>query len=86
MGSMEFASWMHYLEQEINDFHREDYYLAQIAAEVRRAFSKDPKSVKLKDLLLEFHPEEKKTKPMSKKTRIQQSKNFWLALAGVQEK
>jgi hypothetical protein len=51
----EYYLWLEYLEWDINAFHREDYYLAQIATEVRRTITKrshmrslDPKKFLIK--------------------------------------
>jgi len=52
--STEFIEWKKYLKEEPNDFHREDYYLAQIAAEIRRGNIKNPRSLKLTDMLIPF--------------------------------
>lgn len=51
---------MSFFEMERNSFHREDYYLAQIAAEVRRSIVKRPQDVDVKDFLLSFVPEKKR--------------------------
>ena len=53
-SSTDFIQWMSYLEKDTNAFHREDYYLAQIALEVRRSYVKSPAKVKMKDMILEF--------------------------------
>lgn len=85
MTSGEFLLWMEYLEQEVNDFHREDYYLAQIAAEIRKTFSKNPAAVRTEKMLLKFKTSGKSPKAssdMSKEDRIERSKSFWSALVG----
>lgn len=73
---------MIYLEEEVNDFHREDYYLAQIAAEIRRGNAKDPNSIDPKDLLLTFGPENEAVEvdPIVKQ---QMSRNFWFGKVGI---
>jgi len=75
---------MEYLEQEVNDFHREDYYLAQIAAEIRRQYAKDPGSITTQKMLIKFEskaPDERQA--TTPKDKTQNSKNFWLAIVGV---
>ena len=83
--STEFVLWMEYLEKDTNAFHREDYYLAQIAAEIRRSFVKKPKQVKLKDFLLKFVMQEK-PKKLSIKERTKRMKQFWFFHVGLKDK
>lgn len=83
--STEFVNWIAYLDdEEENRFHREDYYLAQIAAEIRRSYVKDPRSVKIESFLMKF---ERKVKPkkskMTMKERTKKAKAYWSALMGV---
>lgn len=81
--SSEFNMWMIYLEEEINGFHREDYYLAQIAAEIRKGQVKNPKKVKVKDMILQFSIGRKQKKtPMDKEESINRSKAFWFGGLG----
>lgn len=47
------------LKEEPNWFHREDFYMAQIAAEIRRVrggFKKNPPRIKNTDCLIKFEP------------------------------
>lgn len=69
MPLSEFVTWMAYLEEEVNDFNPLYYYLAQIAAEVRRNISKDPTKPKLKDFLIKFGAEKKDTKSKTEDAR-----------------
>lgn len=78
-SSSEFIEWMVYLEEEVNDFHRDSFYWAQIAAEIRRANSRNPKSVKTEDFLLKFT----KKKEKSSEERISESKAAWFAAANA---
>ena len=82
--------WMEFLERERSTFHREDYYFAQIAAEVRRAKARcnNPKRVKLKDFLLKFRTRRKKRQalPLDPAKRMEHSKDFWLSALGVKRK
>lgn len=52
--STEFVDWMRFLHLEMNSKRKEDYYLAQIAAEVRRSLVKKPQEVQVQDFLLNF--------------------------------
>jgi len=80
--SMDFVMWMEYLEQEANAFHREDYYMAQIAAEVFRGNAKNPKKVRLRQFLLKFE-REKKAAALTKEERLLRSKQAWCASVGL---
>jgi hypothetical protein len=53
-SASQFALWMEFFEWETNAFDKTCYYLAQIAAEVRRAFAKNPRSVRIQDFILQF--------------------------------
>ena len=52
--SAEFVMWMAYLEQDQTDHRREDYYMAQVAAEIRRGNSKKPQKIRVDDFLLKY--------------------------------
>jgi len=82
--STQFLKWIWYMDwEDIHGFHREDYFYAQIAAEVRRTISKNPKQVKLEQLLLKFTT---KTEVMSQRTKqfmMKQSKAKWNFIANV---
>jgi hypothetical protein len=71
------------MEQDLNAHRREDYYLAQIAAEIRRVLRKNPAAVKLEHFLLKFKGGGDNHKPLSevdKKQRVAWSKARWTAL------
>jgi len=57
-----------------------DYYLAQIAAEVRMGNVKSPRSVKLKQFLLKFGSARE---GRDAKKRMDKSKAFWYASLGL---
>lgn len=48
----EYRTWMRWLENEDNNPSRSDWYLMQVAAEIRRSNRKDPNSVAVRDLKL----------------------------------
>lgn len=86
MSSREFAGWLRYLEIDVNAFHREDYYLAQIAAEIRQQNSKT--SVEVRDFLLKFKHSDagQYSNPITEEEKEQhrkKSKAVWGALLGV---
>lgn len=68
---------MAYLNQTRAEPERADYYMAQIAAEVRRTNVKNPATVRLKDFLLRTES--------SRGSRISRSKNFWLGSLGIKK-
>lgn len=76
--SSEFVEWNQFLKGE-REFHtKEDYYLAQIASEVRRGLVKNPSRVKMKDFLLVFYSGKK---PGG--SSLVDSKAFWLGTLGI---
>ena len=83
--SSEFVDWMVYFDEDLNRFHREDYFLAQIAQEIRRVLSKKPDKIKLDSFLLKFEYAKEKV-PMSRKERMEMSKGFWFGMAGFDPK
>ncbi len=81
--STEFLEWIAYLdEEEISRFNRrekEDYYLAQIAAEIRQSYVKE--RVKIETFLIKFEKVKELVKP--KKTveeRTKKAQAFWSAV------
>lgn len=76
---MEFIQWIHYLDEDINRFHRQDFFLASIAAEIRRSNAKHPEKVKNDSFLIEFS--KKKIKPDTN-NKLETSKSFWAAHLG----
>ena len=51
---MEFIQWIAYLDEDLNGFHREDYFLAQIAFMIAQTNSKDPGAIKFDKFLMKF--------------------------------
>lgn len=88
--SSEFIEWMAYLDLEMHQTKKEDYYLAQVAAEVRRSFVKSPQSVHVKDFILSF-TQTKKSVPVGEQSpevedSLQRSKDFWHSVLGIKKK
>ncbi len=79
--STEFVDWRVYLQQEINGFHREDYFFAQIACEIRRVLAKHKKRIKPEHFLIKFDTKGEEATPQSKKHASMKSKAFWFSLA-----
>lgn len=87
--SREFLDWCAFLEWEVNSFHREDHYLAQIASEIRRGWvePKKRKNVKDEQFLITFRQKgNRQLTDDEKKQKLLQSKSFWLAQAQVKRK
>jgi hypothetical protein len=85
-SSSQFIEWCRFFELEMNERKPEHYYLAQVAAELRRPNVKEPRDVKTEHFLLTFVPEhspKKKLTEKDKKARSEASKAFWLTLAGL---
>jgi hypothetical protein len=87
--SSEFIEWMAFLDLERNQTSKEDYYLAQVAAEVRRSFVKSPQSVHVKDFILSFTRAERSSPgggSPAMEDPTQRSKNYWSAVLGLEKK
>jgi hypothetical protein len=83
--SAEFVEWQYYFDIEANTPRKEDYYLAQIAAEVRRTVVKNPKSIHTDQFLLKFQRAENR-KELTEEERLQEienSKAQWTAIANL---
>lgn len=76
----EFVGWLDYLEWEQEYHSKQDYYLAQIATEIQRSYSKHPRKVKLDSFLIKF----KRVNEVSEKTK--RSKEVWLAALKIKVK
>jgi len=87
--STEFAEWQAYFRQELEATTREEYYMAQIAAEVRRGNAKNPRGVRLEDFILSLkttdaEAEAEGDEPPDEETlarRTAVSKAFWFGVA-----
>ena len=74
MPFSEFLEWLEYLKQEQRVVTKSDWYLAQIASEVRRSFVVAPNKVKLMDFLLSTTEVVEEAKE-----KMQKSKAAWAA-------
>lgn len=81
ISSREYVEWLAYLELEVNAFHREDYYLAQIAEEVRRSYVKSPRSVAPGMLRIQFTAQRRAA--TTREAAAQASKRYWLGAVGL---
>lgn len=81
--STEFLDWQEYLQKDLDSPARSDYYLAQVAAEVRRMNCAKPRAVKLDDFLLKFQKQHLRNKLTTKKQRekaLAANKAVWMAI------
>jgi hypothetical protein len=87
-SASQFVLWMEYLEWDINAFDKRCYYLAQIAAEIRRSYVKRGVTVRLQDFIMKFQREEP-IPPPSKGSgtqmpgRIDRIKQHFFSLTGL---
>ena len=85
-SASQFVLWMEYLDWETNAFDKTCYYLAQIAAEMRRSYIKRGVVVRVEDFILKFTSkriEEKIPTPMDVQTKIDRAKQFFFGLTGL---
>lgn len=85
--SREFRDWQRYFLQRSRKHQREDFYLAQIALEVRRVLHSNPKSLRLQHFLLKFNSGTEtsaKTKTEAdQQERTDRSKAAWCGMLGL---
>ena len=75
--------WIWFLNwKATEEFRREDYYLAQIAADVTRGQVKNRSSVTLQRKLLKFS--KRKRRAQSVDDMIYTSKTYWRSVAGIE--
>lgn len=79
----EFLEWQEFFRLERERHTKADWYMAQLAAEVRRSFVSKPKDVRNTDFLLRFATPEEVTEhnsEESRKKKMAQSKAAWLSV------
>jgi len=82
LSSTGFLDWIAFLDwKSTEEFRREDYYMAQIAAAIERGHVKNPSSITLKRMLLKFSSN--KRSPQTMESNLSKSKSFWLGLTGL---
>ncbi len=72
-----------FLEMKDQRHEKQDYYMAQIAAEVRRANVQQPKRVQIEHLLLSFRKRKASKKEVSVEAMTKSHKRFWFAHLGL---
>jgi hypothetical protein len=83
-SSSQFVLWMKFFEWEANAFDATRCYLAQIAAEIRRGYVKEPRNVKVSDFIMKFEsPTEKAETPTETQAKTSRIKSAFFALTGL---
>jgi len=83
----QFVLWMRYLDWEANAFDKTCYYLAQIAAEIRRPNVRKGVIVKVEDFVLRFiHKKPSEPESLDVQTRANRVKQFFFGLTGIHKK
>lgn len=84
---MEFVTWIEYLDQDMNGFHRQDYFLAQIAYLLATSNAKNPKSIDFNSFLMKFGRKADErvqvTSPEAARLKMIQSRSVWASTLGV---
>jgi hypothetical protein len=84
MPFSEFLEWLEYLRQEQRAVRKQDWYLAQIATEVRRSLVAEPNKVKLDEFLLSsIEEEERDEERMQDEEEAQKSKSIWASFLNI---
>lgn len=78
MAYSEYIDWLNFLSKEEERDTKQDYYLAQIAAEVRRGQVKHPNKIHVKDFLVKMV-----TQAQAKAAK---SKQIWAGAVGIKLK
>lgn len=85
--SRQVAKWKWFIEWELEQPRREDFYLAQIAQVVRQGQVRSPRLVQLKHFLLKLSMRKQKPKGLftetEKRAKLANSKAYWGAVAGL---
>lgn len=74
MSHREYLTRLAWIEENLNDPEKNEFYLMQIASEVRRVLSKNPNKIKLEDFKIKFA-----SKVTEVQDRMQKSKQAWMA-------
>ncbi len=84
MTHRQFTAWMRWLSVDSKRPKLTDYYLMQVACEVRRKFMRNPGSVKIKEMRLKFD-QTKEESGLTREEAARRSKLAWgIRLAAAQ--
>jgi len=80
----EYLLWLSYFEVQTENPTTDQWYLAQIAQEVRRVLSKNKKSIKLKQFLLKFTKgKEQPKQPVDPQEATKVVRSRWFGRLGM---
>ena len=82
MTQREFEARMVWIDGEMDRPSREDWYLMQVAAEMRRTRVKSPQDVKLADMRLKID-RPKEAVPVTREDAAARSKSHWFGMLGI---
>lgn len=84
-SSSQFNYWLAYFKDEPNQFHREDYYYANILAALYKLLDrKHARKYKAKDFVMKFRfVDENADENLSREEKIRRSKRAWLTMVGL---
>ena len=74
--------WQEYLDNDLNKTTKMEYYLAQIAAEVRRSFTKNPQNISINDFLNPVKFIRNAKKKLDQKVELNREKSAWFTMTG----
>ena len=77
---------MEWLNDQWNKPERLEYYLMQIAAEVRRVLAKNPNNIKVDDFVLTWKTGDEKPSKEQAEQKASWSKSIWMGLLGFRRK
>ena len=92
--STEFFEWLAFFDEEVNEREKTDFYLAQLACEMRRSYSSDASKYQNSDFLITFS-QKKVAQDMEvsaesevdaekrKQQAIATSKSAWFGIIGM---
>ncbi len=81
--STEFVKWRIRMEREVNEFHREDAFLAMIAMMIAKANSKEGDNITMEPFMLKFTTSQKEEESLDlKKNKAKASMSAWAAFIG----
>ena len=82
MSHREYQTRLAWMQKELNTPDRTDFYLMQIAQEVRRVLHKKPAEVNLDQFKLKFSLQSAQSTETQKQQAIAWSKHRWLSAVG----
>lgn len=78
----ELRVWLAWMTMQWDNPDRSDYYLMQVACEVRRVLSNNPRGIKVADFRLQFG-QPAAGRPASRQQAAEWSKARWFAAVGL---